>query len=60
MRLDAFYIFTHACFANPGGILTSGDFCAATQTLNRGLGVPGSIFQIGGSGSFRAFAKLRF
>jgi len=59
-RVDAFNIFNRANFANPTGILTSGNFGAATQTLNRSLGGLGSIYQIGGPRSFQFAAKFLF
>lgn len=59
-RVDAFNIFNRANFANPSGVLTSGNFGTATQTLNRSLGGLGSIYQIGGPRSFQFAAKFLF
>lgn len=59
-RVDVFNVFNQANFANPSGILTSGNFGRATQTLNRSLGGLGSIYQIGGPRSVQFAAKLQF
>lgn len=59
-RVDVFNLFNQANFANPSGILTSGNFGRATQTLNRSLGGLGSIYQIGGPRSVQFAAKLQF
>ncbi|MBC7798690.1 MAG: TonB-dependent receptor, partial [Pyrinomonadaceae bacterium] len=60
LRLDAFNVFNRANFANPSGVLTSGNFGVATQTLNRNLGGLGAIYQVGGPRSFQIAAKLNF
>ncbi len=59
-RADVFNVFNHANFANPNGVLTSGTFGRATQTLNRSLGGLGSIYQIGGPRSVQFALKLQF
>ncbi len=69
-RVDAFNLFNLANFANPSGVLSvnaatgiinsTGNFGAATQTLNRSLGGLGSIYQIGGPRSFQFAAKFVF
>ena len=59
-RADVFNLFNRANFANPTGVLTSGNFGRATQTLNRSLGGLGSIYQIGGPRSVQFSAKVRF
>lgn len=59
-RVDVFNVLNQANFANPSGILTSGNFGRATQTLNRSLGGLGSIYQIGGPRSVQFAAKLQF
>ena len=70
LRVDAFNVFNRANFANPTGVLSvnattgainsTGNFGVATQTLNRGLGGLGSIYQVGGPRSFQVAAKLQF
>ncbi len=59
-RADAFNVFNHANFANPTGILTSGNFGRATQMLASGLGGLSPLFQIGGSRSLQLALKLQF
>jgi hypothetical protein len=59
-RADAFNLFNQANFANPNGILTSGNFGRATQTLASGLGGLSPLFQIGGPRSIQLALKLQF
>lgn len=59
-RVDAFNILNRANLANPSGVLTSGNFGVATQSLNRSLGGLGSIYQIGGPRSLQFAAKIQF
>jgi hypothetical protein len=59
-RADAFNLFNQANFSNPTGILTSGNFGQATQTLASGLGGLSPLFQIGGPRSIQLALKLQF
>jgi hypothetical protein len=60
MRIDGFNIFNRANFANPTGVLTSGNFGRATQLLANGLGGLSASYQIGGPRSFQLSARLSF
>jgi len=59
-RADAFNLFNHANFANPNGVLSSGNFGRATQMLASGLGGLSPLFQIGGPRSLQLALKLQF
>ena len=59
-RLDAFNLFNHANFANPNGVLSSGNFGRATQMLASGLGGLSPLYQIGGPRSLQLALKLNF
>ncbi len=59
-RADAFNLFNTANFANPLGILTSGNFGRATQILSSGLGGLNPLFQVGGPRSIQLSLKLQF
>ncbi len=59
-RADAFNLFNQVNFANPTGILTSGNFGRATQILASGLGGLSPLFQIGGPRSIQLALKLQF
>lgn len=59
-RADAFNLFNQANFANPTGIVTSGNFGRATQILASGLGGLSPLFQIGGPRSIQLALKLQF
>ncbi|MDQ3009520.1 MAG: TonB-dependent receptor [Acidobacteriota bacterium] len=59
-RADAFNLFNQANFANPTGIVTSGNFGKATQILASGLGGLSPLFQIGGPRSIQLALKLQF
>ncbi|MDX2034289.1 MAG: TonB-dependent receptor [Blastocatellia bacterium] len=59
-RAEAFNLFNQANFANPTGIVTSGNFGRATQMLASGLGGLSPLFQIGGPRSIQLALKLQF
>ena len=59
-RADAFNVFNTPNFANPIGVMTSGNFGGSTQTLNAALGGINSQFQIGGPRSVQLALKLLF
>lgn len=60
LRIDGFNMLNRANFANPTGVLTSGNFGRATQLLGNGLGGLSSLYQIGGPRSFQLSAKINF
>lgn len=60
LRIDGFNIFNRANFANPTGVLSSGNFGRSTQLLGNGLGGLSSLYQIGGPRSFQLSAKINF
>jgi hypothetical protein len=59
-RADAFNLTNHANFANPTGVLTSGNFGRSTQILSTGLGGLNPLFQVGGPRSLQLALKLQF
>jgi hypothetical protein len=59
-RADAFNISNTPNFANPTGVMTSGNFGLSTQTLNAALGGLNSQFQVGGPRSIQLALKLLF
>jgi hypothetical protein len=59
-RADAFNILNTPNFANPTGVMTSGNFGRSTQTLNAALGGLNSQFQVGGPRSLQLALKLIF
>ncbi len=59
-RADAFNIFNGPNFANPTGVLTSGNFGRSTQMVNTALGGLNSQFQVGGPRSIQLALKLLF
>lgn len=59
-RVDAFNISNTPNFANPTGVMTSGNFGLSTQTLNAALGGLNSQFQVGGPRSIQLALKLLF
>jgi hypothetical protein len=62
-RADAFNLFNTPNFANPTGVMTSGNFGRSTQILSTGLaGASGQnpLFVIGGPRSLQLALKLQF
>jgi hypothetical protein len=59
-RADAFNLSNTPNFADPIGILTSGNFGRTTQMLNTGLGGLNPQFQVGGPRSVQLALKLLF
>ncbi|BDC49885.1 cell envelope biogenesis protein OmpA [Bryobacterales bacterium F-183] len=59
-RADAFNILNTPNFANPTGVMTSGNFGRSTQMVNAALGGLNSQFQIGGPRSLQLALKLLF
>lgn len=59
-RVDAFNVFNTPNFANPIGIMTSGNFGRATQMLNTALGGLNPQFQVGGPRSLQLGLKLLY
>lgn len=59
-RADAFNILNAANFANPTGVMTSGNFGRSTQILSTALGGLNSQFQVGGPRSIQLALKLLF
>ena len=59
-RADAFNVFNTPNFANPTGVLTSGNFGTSTQMLGTSLGGINSQFQVGGPRSIQLALKLLF
>jgi hypothetical protein len=59
-RADAFNMLNAPNFANPIGVMTSGNFGRATQMLNTALGGLNSQFQVGGPRSLQLALKLLF
>ncbi len=59
-RADGFNILNSANFANPIGIVSSGNFGRSTQMLGNGLGGLSALYQIGGPRSFQFSLKLGF
>ena len=60
LRADGFNILNRANFANPIGIVSSGNFGRSVQMLGNGLGGLSSLYQIGGPRSFQLSAKINF
>jgi hypothetical protein len=60
-RADAFNLFNHPNFTNPGGYLTGGpSVLLSRETLNTGLGGLNPIFQEGGPRSLQLSLRLAF
>ncbi len=61
-RADAFNLFNHPNFTNPGGYLSGGPAAAllSHETLNTGLGGLNPIFQQGGPRSLQLSLRLAF
>lgn len=60
LRADSFNLFNTPNFANPTGVLTSGNFGISTQLLSTGLGGQNPLFQMGGPRSHQLSLKLQF
>jgi hypothetical protein len=63
LRADAFNVLNHANFANPTGVMTSGNFGRSVSILSTGLaGASGQnpLFVLGGPRSLQLSLKLRF
>lgn len=60
VRADAFNVFNTPNFANPVGVLTSGNFGRSVQVLNSALGGLNPQFQVGGPRSIQVALKLVF
>ena len=60
LRIDGFNILNSANFANPIGIVSSGNFGKSVQMLGNGLGGLSALYQIGGPRSFQLSAKVNF
>ena len=60
-RVDAFNLFNHPNFTNPGGFLSGGpSLLLSRETLNTGLGGLNPIFQQGGPRSLQLSLRLAF
>jgi hypothetical protein len=60
-RVDAFNLFNHPNFTNPGGYLSGGpSLLLSRETLNTGLGGLNPIFQQGGPRSLQLSLRLAF
>jgi hypothetical protein len=60
LRVDAFNILNQANFANPAGVMTSGNFGRSTQLLSTGLGGLNPLFQVGGPRSLQLSLRVTF
>jgi hypothetical protein len=59
-RADAFNLFNHPNFTNPGGLVTAPFTLLSNETLNAGLGGLNPIFQEGGPRSLQLSLRLAF
>lgn len=59
-RADAFNVLNQANFANPTGVMTSGNFGRSTQILSTGLGGLNPLFQVGGPRSLQLSLRVAF
>lgn len=59
-RADAFNVLNQANFANPTGVMTSGNFGRSTQILSTGLGGLNPLFQVGGPRSLQLSLRMTF
>ncbi len=59
-RVDAFNVLNQANFANPTGVMTSGNFGRSTQILSTGLGGLNPLFQVGGPRSLQLSLRVAF
>ena len=59
-RVDAFNVLNQSNFANPTGVMTSGNFGRSTQILSTGLGGLNALFQAGGPRSLQLSLRVSF